>query len=682
MVARAKKRKWVDLVAGLLVGAAAQPLALWAGPDTSLVAMPLSADREEVVVAQLGGGSARARQALSAAIDAQRQGDFDKAATLFREAQARANDLKPDEQQELARLLAANTRALKARQEARGQLDLAETALRQGRAADAAALAKKASANELYLNSADKQRFQTLCQKLHVSPGKPGGAPVDNAAAQARGKLQQARAEMAHSNLDAAEALAHEVDQLHVQFGPREDSPRRILEDLKLFHKDPKVMLLASRAALQRGELDRAEQYAHEADKLASTFTFAFFGDSPSKALKEIQAARGSDKKQDKGAGQPSDKKSETASRPPIPSPAAQGESTEKARLLVRQGRQALAGHDLVQARKCAEQAAALKPNLHWSEDNPAKLLEAIGHAESGHAGKPDAPANAAAIHNKDEALALLHKGREQLAKGDVEEASKTAARLKAAQHIHWGLFFEDTPDKLQADVKRASDQQNKDKSVELLAQARRLFEKKDYDAAQRLAYDAQKLHGPYSVWDLGDRPDKVLADIQARRQQERPLKLPDPPVVAKDSADLKHGPLSQQRPGDQAVAQANATQPAKGEPTDRRPETATGTTPNAQPASNTRPASTPTSAGDKLANQAKAGQLMVEAHTLLRQNRLVEARDKIDEARRLGVVFRPDEENPNQLAQQTAFLARQRIDSLVHHAGEILRYGTQAPAV
>src|SRR5262249_44160406 len=156
------------------------------------------ANREEGVAQLVRGGGARARLALSAAIDAQRQGDLDKAADLFRQAQARANDLKPDEQQELARLLAANTLALKARQEARGQLGLAETALRQGRAAEAAALAKKISVNELYLNSADKQRFQTLCQKLHVSPGKPAGTSAANADAQARGKLQQARAEMAH----------------------------------------------------------------------------------------------------------------------------------------------------------------------------------------------------------------------------------------------------------------------------------------------------------------------------------------------------------------------------------------------------------------------------------------------------------------------------------------------------
>src|SRR6185437_15233824 len=152
------------------------------------------------------------------------------------------------------------------------------------------------------------------------------------------------------------------------------------------------------------------------------------------------------------------------------------------------------------------------------SEDNPARLLEDITRAEPGHAA---AAASNASIRDKDEALALLKQGREQFTKGELDEAYRTASRLQAARHIHWGLFFEDTPDKLQADVKRARDQRDKEKSVELLVEARRLFEKKDYDAAERLAYDAQKRHGSYSILDLGDRPDKLLADIQAQRHKE-----------------------------------------------------------------------------------------------------------------------------------------------------------------
>ena len=686
MVARAKKRKWVHLVAGLLVGTAAQPLALFAGPDTGLASLSLHAEREELVVAQLMGGSSRAHLALNGAIDAQRQGDLDTAAALFREAQARQNDLTPDERRELDRLLAANALAMQSRLKAREQLTLAEDALQQGRGPEAAALLKTITANELYLSPADKQRFQGLCQKLHmppvgaavpvgaaipVGPAVPAGAAVPaggNPVALAHTKLQQARSELARANLDAAEALAHEAEQMQVSFGPREDSPRRLLDDLAKARKDPKVMLTASRAALQRGELDKAEQYARAAEQTASSWTFAFCSDSPAKALKEIQGARG------------------TAAGPkagPVSSAAA-----EQARLLVRQGKQALAAGDVAGARRYAEQAAALKADLHWSEENPASLLDAISRAESGPKSGPE---SSVAVRTKDEAQALLQKGREQLAKGDVEEAGKTAARLRAAKHIHWGLFFEDTPDKFQADVDRIRAQRGKEKSAELMVEARRCYERKDYDTAEKKAYEAQKLHGSYSIWDLGDRPSKLLADVQAQRQKEHRLKLPEAPTVAKESADLSHGPLAQMSPPTTPPGMNGSTRPPVAPPAPQAPAeqfnsmTAQAPRPPAivppGPMQASNPAPQPTPSSNAVAGAMRARQLLVEARTLQRQDRLIEARDKIVEAQRLGVSFRPDEDNPNDLYQQVAFQARQRIDSLVHHASETLRFGTQAPA-
>ncbi len=256
MVARAQKRKWIDLVAGLLVGAAAQPLALLAGPDSGLASLPAFTQRGEQVVAQLGGGSSRARTALNAAIDAERLGDLDKAATLLREAQARANDLTTDERRELDRRLAANALALQARREAREQIGLAKSALQHGRSADAAALVKKITANELYLSAADKQQFQALCQGLHVqSADVPAGE--GNAAALAASKIKQARAELARAALDTAEALALEAEQLHVPVLPWQDSPRKLLADVEKARKDAKTLLLAARAALQLGSLER-----------------------------------------------------------------------------------------------------------------------------------------------------------------------------------------------------------------------------------------------------------------------------------------------------------------------------------------------------------------------------------------------------------------------------------------
>ncbi|HWG46540.1 MAG TPA: hypothetical protein VN688_27505 [Gemmataceae bacterium] len=761
MVARAKKRKWVNLVAGLLVGTATQPLALFAGPDTGLSTLDLHADRAELVVAQLSGGASRAHLALNGAIEAQRQGDLDAADVRFQEAEARQSDLTPAERDELARLRAANALAKQARTAARGQMSLAEAALQQGRAAEAASLLKKVTANELYLPPADKQRFQALCQKLHMPPATPAGAPASNPAALANAKVREARVELAKANFDAAERLAREADQLHITFGPRDDSPRRVLEDIDRARKDAKTMLQAARAALQRGELDRAEKYAHAAEEMGSAFTFPIWSDTPSKALKEIQAARGKDKGTERQSNKVADASSLPAAGTPAeaaaPSTETQRANTEKARGFIRQGRQALASGDLVQARLCADQASALRADLHWSDDNPAKLLDDIARADSSHktdagtpasaAGKPAAPA---VVRNKDEALALLQKGREQLGKGEVDEANKTAARLRAAKNIHWGLFFEDTPDKFQADVDRARTQRDREKSIELLAEARRRFEKKDYDSAEKLALEAHNRHGTYSFWELGDRPSKLLADIHSQRVKERRVKLPDLPVDSKQVADLSHGPLAQPgnktnppgmngstRPptpaglagatgqfnpatspnpaqarqllnearlalgkGDTAKARAMADRVrdmhvvlGPGEDTPENiyreldrlsPRSGPASLPPGMLVSNpaSRPGSIAQPGGNTLEVQTRARQLVAEAKTLQRQNRLLEARDKIVEAQRLGVTFRPNEDNPNQLYQQVAFVARQRVDSLVTHANETIRYGTQAPAV
>jgi len=54
-----------------------------------------------------------------------------------------------------------------------------------------------------------------------------------------------------------------------------------------------------------------------------------------------------------------------------------------------------------------------------------------------------------------------------------------------------------------------------------VLAEGRKLYEKGEYDAASRLAYRAQKLHGPYSIWDLGDRPTRLLDDIRKEQGAE-----------------------------------------------------------------------------------------------------------------------------------------------------------------
>src|SRR5439155_4663900 len=84
------------------------------------------------------------------------------------------------------------------------------------------------------------------------------------------------------------------------------------------------------------------------------------------------------------------------------------------------------------------------------------------------------------------------------------------------------------SPDKLQSDLNKARQKHDQEESVKVLAEARKVYEKGDLDTATKLAFQAQKLHGPYSIWDLGDRPNKLLDEIQtARTKQRKPNPLP-----------------------------------------------------------------------------------------------------------------------------------------------------------
>ena len=103
-----------------------------------------------------------------------------------------------------------------------------------------------------------------------------------------------------------------------------------------------------------------------------------------------------------------------------------------------------------------------------------------------------------------------------------------------------WGLF-EDSPEKLLQEVRKARLKREQEESVTILAEARKLYEQGKLDEAERQAHRAERLHGPYSFWDLGDRPQKLLVEIDTAKTKSLTPKLPAPPVaVAKKEAEKK----------------------------------------------------------------------------------------------------------------------------------------------
>jgi type II secretory pathway component GspD/PulD (secretin) len=536
----------------------------------------------------------------------------------------------------------------------------------------------------------------------------------------AKSKLLQARVQLAQGNFDAAETLAKDVARLGLSYRDEEDTPAKVLKDVAAARTDAKMLLQASRAALAHKELDQAEKYAHLADKYSSFWTFPVWGDTPSKALKDIAEARKAAAAS--AAKSPLAKSTPAKSAPAKSAPAksvsapvetkpaavvkAPGESarpadlpaagqssqdTAKARALLKDARQALQAGKIDEAKKLSAQARALKANLGWWEDNPERVDGAIRAAEEFHkqgekkpsvasatpaGSKPEAgkaqvvktaPASSPVPRTKEEAKALLEQARKQLDEGKLDEAAQLGQRVKAVNGISWGLF-EDSPDRLHIEIEKARAKRDRVESVRLMAEGRKLYEKGDYDGASRLAYKAQKLHGPYTIWDLGDRPTKLLADIQNAQAKSRKTTLPPPAVVKNDSPVPLKAPegsgAGTSKPG-AASGSLVATKSPGGLPA--------GVTPVAAPAS---------TAAQNSQNKLRAQQLVAEAQRLQGAGKLLEARQKAVEAQRLGATFGPDEVSPELVYQQVSIEVRKRIDSLVRQAQETSSYGLGDPQV
>jgi type II secretory pathway component GspD/PulD (secretin) len=672
----------------------------------------------------------RVHDALRAAMDAYRRGDYELAATLFQQAQAGKDDLTPLEQRDLVTWLRLNGTALQARREGANQIRRAEEAMRQGRTQEAHMLLKSIAPNQQFLTPADKLHLQRLREKLMpgqtaMAPTTPGGSL--SAVIQARSKLNQARLLMAHGNYDAAQALAREAERLHAPLLPGEDTPQKVLDDIARARiasrsgtapmgsagkttrvvdatpppapNDPKALLAAARAAYNRGQLDEAERLAKQADQ-AGTFWGSmthFWGDSPSKVLRDVAAARTRMAEMAQAtkssASTPAAKDSATkdsstsftalkafiaktdnsVAAAPDKSQQPAPDNTQKARELLKQARQALDKGNVAQARQLADQARALKPGLNSWEDTPDKVLAAVRETEAKK--KPPKGIAVVADHNSSsDPRQLLKQARELYNAGKLEEA-QTLAQKANAQPTHWGLF-EDSPDKLMQDVRKARLKRDQEEAGHVLVEARKLYEQGNLAEAERLAHRAERLHGPYSIWDLGDRPQKLLAEIDVAKAKNLKPSIPTPPsAVAKKEAEKKASEVAKKdaikkEAAQPAVAQNNLPPPvwpeAKNSATNRVQQVTANNT-RLSPFMPTPPPA-PANGVDK---KLQARTLLAEARRLQKEGRLLEARRKALEAQRLGASYGPDDDRPELVLLALSALCQKRIETLVQQAGD-----------
>jgi type II secretory pathway component GspD/PulD (secretin) len=559
------------------------------------------------VVAQAPVRPSQIHNALSNAINSYQQGDYETAATYLKQAQAGQDDLSPSERQELASLVRNNGVALTRRRQAAEQLERAHAAMSGGRTREAEELLRAVRPNQ-YLSSADRTKLRDLEEQLRSGVRRASNSTYPQSSTSpsvlAHTKLQQARLLLNGANYDAAESLANEADQLHVSYGPSEDTPRKVLDDILIVKGDTKAIVLAGRRALQEGDLDRAEGLARSAQHASGGWGVRLFGDSPAKLLKDIDAARSRAMRDPHNLNIPNG-----TEIPP----------SRAARMLVEQGRQALQQGNFQQASEYASQAEGMHGDFHWWEDNPGKLKADIQRQwdrskRNGNAseGKPDGSSR---LTSNSPAMAV-----------DTEKKKRREA--EAAQ---------------------------------LMADARQLLGQGRYDEARAKASRAEQVHGPYNVWEINERPSKLIAQIDAAQATQvkgngGPGRAR--PVTMASSAALPTLPampaFTQPVNPSQAVAPPSPIVLA-----------------SAQSAGAVQSPSTLPNAPVPDAGKQRATMLMREAKSLSQQGRLLEARQKMLEAQALHVRFGPEEETPDRMLLACAALANRRVELLVQRAAD-----------
>jgi len=602
----------------------------------------------------------RPRTAMKQALELFKRRDYENADRLYQQAQAGQAELSASERQDLAELMKKNSNALQGRQDGAVLVQKAQEALQQGKEKEASNLLKAANANQ-YLTSVDRQMATALGERLRNLPPS---------------------------------AVAGGVTVTQKNGMPTIDTK------IEVKGTDAKAFLVAARQALVKGELDFAETLVKDAERVnTGVSSWMPWGDSPTKVRRDIQAARAKqmlppavaqapaekkdapsimskvgsvltppwwrDKKtEDKSASAdvkppefPATPKDNTAkktpgglaqdlsptagvAKPPTIDPPAPklppSVARAQARKLIDDGYKALQANDLDTARKCADAAKALRPDLDWNERNPDRLLAEI----RSKTGTNTNVAAATGAGTPADAKTWIKQARAALQKDQIDDADKLTVKAAAVTSVRWGLF-EDSPERLRTDIQEARVRHNREQAAKLMVEARKLYAKGTPQAlkeAKDKAFHAKEMHGPYSVWDFSERPQKLLdeiarAEVGSRKAPILPDEIPGPSNPAALAAGIP--------PRAPVQLMSTSTQ---------------------QP------------------NRFKATKLIAEARDLERRGFLVEARLKASEADALGVSFSGDEDSPKNVMLSLSSKTDQRIQQLLQQAAELVRNSPNDP--
>lgn len=281
-------------------------------------------------------------------------------------------------------------------------------------------------------------------------------------------------------------------------------------------------------------------------------------------------------------------------------------------------------------------------------------------HAQNKMPARAQAPAAGAAAGDPQ---GLLKEGRKALAENRYNDAQDLARKAEANNPGgKWGLF-DDTPAALLKDVQAAAGKAQKGEAEQLAKQAKAMAARpartdaekaQNLDAAVQMCRRAEQLHGPYTVWDLGDRPDKMAKEFEAARAKLKvaPAGVASAPPAPGRTAPGMNPSGVMQAGGTAPVAAGTRTPPAL-------PPKPTGLVPGgpAAPA-----AMAPANDGAK----AAAVKLMAEGKAAADSGDFAAAKAKYTAAQQAGATFGDREPNPGFALQELNARGAAAIDRLL----------------
>jgi type II secretory pathway component GspD/PulD (secretin) len=643
--------------------------------------------------------------------DCFRRGDYETAAVHYQQVKANQQQLSPGEQADLREMIAQNNVAVQGLRAGRTQLTRAEEAIADGRPIEARGLLRTVMTNQ-FLSPDDRQKLNVLNERLRgmsapnavrasrdpmqgtqvaqntaepVQPAPmPGKAPAPAPKADPRTLLNAARSALTKGDLNAAERLATDAKRagspgLSAWLVPWSDTPDKVLRE---------VGVARARLAAQSGNgMDKSSK--PPARPAWSPSGFARTTTPPERQVIQAQA--------------------KVPPQVPEPSPTPGGSRFAPAFVTTGDQPKFISTHVSVGEQPSVKPTAqpgavaqmtsppalptntvvppppgplpvidppplptknevAIVPPPPLPKKNDVPLVQPTLQASNDVSPLPrkndvpfvqpppvpvqraDVPAPLPA---PDQPIKVTENPRQQLKQaraafkeGRIDDAEVLLNVVQSAR-VRWGLF-EDTPQRLREDM-----------AARLLADARKAFVKKNYEEARSKAFHSQNLHGPYSVWTLGDRPQYLLNEIaraeNAKGRQLPPMANPAPTATAK----VEPGKGAT---GNPAIAQGPLTPPKM---VNEKPPQAVAQAPLVPPVMPN------VKAPPADASRERALALLNESRSLWKQGKLVEARDKATQAKKTNAAFSRDEESPDVVLLQLAAACSLRVQAMVRHAEE-----------